>query len=103
MLSIVQDYHYREDGMKRKGLTWDEHKELGGELKQTDKRLLDLSVRLSKAYGKTSIVARHADVAWNALRKLRHTLDRSDILRRDCPDKSDHELNGLYIGPRVGK
>lgn len=88
---------------RREGLTFDQHRKLGGELKQTDKRLLDLSMMLSKAYGKTHVAAKHADAAFNALRKLRHTLDRSDILRKDCPDKSDDELNTLYLGSRVAK
>jgi hypothetical protein len=89
--------------MKRKGMSWDEHRELGGELKGIDKRLLDLYIHLCDRYGKTSIVARRAETAHKGLSNLRSTLDRSDILRPDLPGKSDHELNSLYMGPRVGK
>jgi hypothetical protein len=89
--------------MKHKGLTWDDHKELGGELKLLDQRLLDVTAKLRAAYGKTTIAPRSAEAARRALTHLRTTLDRSDILRKDCPDKTDHELNGLYRGPHVGK
>lgn len=88
--------------MKRKGLTWDEHGELGGELKRMNEFFEHLDIKLCERYGKTTIAPRHAEAARYALKQLRHTL-AFEMLPKDCPDKSDYELMHVYTGRSVGK
>jgi hypothetical protein len=74
-------------GRKRypKQLPLAEHLSLGPELKAIRNRLLELSVRISNAYGTSDKRGRYAHQAYIAVDNLRCLLD--DDLLRDHPDQ----------------
>jgi hypothetical protein len=83
----------------KKGFSYDEHKAAGRELKQMRDRLVHLSVDLANTYGTSSKVARGSKKAYETLDDLRSELD--NIVGRDCPDRSDLELNHIYFPPKA--
>lgn len=87
--------------MKRKGMTYAEHRKLGGELQNMDTFLTHLHTDLSNRYGKHTIVARRANTVARAIGQLRMVLESNSVLGKDCPDKPNDELVGVYWGRRV--
>jgi hypothetical protein len=83
---------------KLSGLDWSQHKALGAELFEMRSRLLSLVMGLSHAYGVSSKVSKRTGKAQAAVDDLRSALD--DVVGRDCPGKTDPELNHCYFpGP----
>ncbi len=80
----------------KKGFEWSQHVEKGKELKLMQKNLGDICNLIWSSYNKTSKVSQHAEKAFDSLKNLRLELD--EVVGRDCPDKTDHELNQCYIG-----
>lgn len=83
--------------MTRTGMTYAEHRKLGGELQNMERSLTGLCTR----YGKTTIVTRRANTAMRAIGQLREVLESSSVLGKDCPDRSNDELKGVYYGRHV--
>lgn len=70
---------------KKPGLDFDEHEALGRELWELRNRLLQISVRLSNAYAKTSRVDRAGQLAVSRVDALRSALD--DECALEHPDR----------------
>ena len=81
--------------MSRKltGLTFEEHQQLGAELKALHNRLNEIVMQLGNAYGVASKATRRADKMQAYLHQLRSELDSQ--LFKEC---RDHANTHVYYG-----
>ena len=80
-----------------KKLTYAEHQDLAARVKAAGELLIDIQVRISNGLGSESQAAKMASaIAEHFTENLKNELD--NILFRDCGDRPDKDLKGLYYG-----
>lgn len=83
---------------KYTGFSYDEHKKKGEDLYQARMTLHRLYLDLTKAYGKTSDLAKLSNTALKSVEELRNQLD--NLVCRENPKCSDMDVNSCYYGQR---
>ncbi len=82
----------------------DDHRRLGAELKAMRDRLVEITKRLSDAYGSNDRIVITADRTWREIDELRSQLD-NEVLAK-YPTVPGHELMKIYYpgkDQRVGE
>lgn len=81
---------------KKSRFTWDRHLEVGKQLKTISRQLQKLHVEIANAYPIQSKAARRVKAAYDKVLDLRCEMD--NVVGRDCPNKTNSELNKVYYG-----
>jgi hypothetical protein len=79
---------------KRTGFSFEEHQEIGKELRDIDRKLGSLLVRVGAAYGTSSDASKAAEKSVKYVNRLRSKLD--DAVCGEHPEKGDKEVIGCY-------
>jgi hypothetical protein len=91
-----------KDNQEKKGLTYEEHVEIGNRLKEIHDYIIKLDVKLSNSYAKKfndlRCPANWAGTAHGAIGCLRSSLD--DAICREFPNKPNEEVLSVYYGRR---
>lgn len=82
--------------MKRKPLTFEEHRELGIKLWNIHNEMVSISTMLGCRYPKNGKISKLADLAVRGVGNLRSELDEQVCL--DCPDRIYDKSHCLYYG-----